>query len=421
MSNKANESRLDVFFRDTLVGRLWLDERRRFVFEYDGEWLNRKGAVPLSLSLPLRKAPYTDDAARPFFANLLPESEIRKVIARQLGISEQNDFAMLQEIGGECAGAVSVLSQGSFPQEEPGYRELGEEELPKVIAELPRRPFLVGEKGVRLSLAGAQNKLPVYMEGNRIFLPTGNSPSTHILKPPIQGLEETVENEAFCMMLATSLGLPVPKVTIRSGQDKLYTVERFDRERNKEGKILRLHQEDFCQALGVLPDQKYESEGGPSLARCFGFLKEKSISPAADQKPLLSWVVFNFLVGNADAHAKNLAVIFTPKGPRLAPFYDLICTRVYPGLTDRLAMRIGGENRPEWIQPRHWERFSSEISIKFRLTLRTLKEMAQKITSNAGVLVRDFSSEFGDSNVVGNILEVIKRESNRIAGWPDHP
>jgi serine/threonine-protein kinase HipA len=421
MSNKANESRLDVFFRDTLVGRLWLDERRRFVFEYDREWLNRKGAVPLSLSLPLRKASYTDDAARPFFANLLPESEIRKVIARQLGISEQNDFAMLQEIGGECAGAVSVLSQGSFPQEEPGYRELGEEELHKVIAELPRRPFLVGEKGVRLSLAGAQNKLPVYMEGNRIFLPTGNSPSTHILKPPIQGLEETVENEAFCMMLAASLGLSVPKVTIRRGQDKLYIVERFDRERDKEGKILRLHQEDFCQALGVLPDQKYESEGGPSLARCFGLLKEKSISPAADQKPLLAWVVFNFLVGSADAHAKNLAVIFTPKGPRLAPFYDLICTRVYPGLSDRLAMRIGGENRPQWIQPRHWERFSSEISIKFRLTLRTLKEMAQKITSNAGVLVRDFSSEFGESNVVGNILEVIKRESNRIAGWPDQP
>jgi serine/threonine-protein kinase HipA len=259
------------------------------------------------------------------------------------------------------------------------------------------------------------------MEGSRIFLATGNSPSSHILKPPIPGLEETVENEAFCMMLAASLGLPAPKVTIRRGQDKLYIVERFDRERDKEGKILRLHQEDFCQALGVLPDQKYESEGGPSLARCFGLLKEKSYSPAADQKALLSWVVFNFLVGNADAHAKNLAVIFTPKGPRLAPFYDLICTRVYPRLTDRLAMRIGGENRPLWIQPRHWERFSSEISIKFRLTLRTLKEMAQKITSNAGALVRDFPSEFGDSSVVGNILGVIKRESNRIAGWPDQP
>jgi serine/threonine-protein kinase HipA len=421
MSNKANENRLDVFFRDKLVGHLWLDERRRFVFEYDAEGLNRKGAVPLSLSLPLRKNPYTDDAARPFFANLLPESEIRRRIARQLGISEQNDFALLQEIGGECAGAVSVLPEGSFPEEKPGYRELDEEELHRVIADLPRRPFLVGEKGMRLSLAGAQNKLPVYMEGNHISLATGNSPSTHILKPPIQGFEETVENEAFCMMLAASLGLPVPKVTIRRGQDKLYIVERFDRERDKEGKVTRLHQEDFCQALGVLPDQKYDSEGGPSLARCFGLLKEKSISPAADQKPLLSWVVFNFLIGNADAHAKNLAVIFTPKGPRLAPFYDLICTRVYPDLTHRLAMRIGGENRPELIQPRHWERFSSEISIKFRLTLRTLKEMAQKITSNAGVLVRDFSSEFGDSKVVGNILEAIRRESNRVAGWPDHP
>lgn len=259
------------------------------------------------------------------------------------------------------------------------------------------------------------------MEGNRIFLATGNSPSTHILKPPIQDLEETVENETFCMMLASSLGLPVPKVTIRRGQEKLYIAERFDRERDKEGKVLRLHQEDFCQALGILPDQKYESEGGPSLARCFGLLKERSISPAADQKALLSWVVFNFLVGNADAHAKNLAVIFTLKGPRLAPFYDLICTRVYPSLTDRLAMRIGGENRPDWIQLRHWERFSSEINIKFQLTLRILREMGQQITSNAGALLRDSSNEFRNSNIVGNILEVIKRECKRIAGWPDQP
>ena len=421
MSNKANERRLNVYFRDNLVGDLWLDERRRFVFVYDTEWLTRKGAVSLSLSLPLRKDPYTDDAARPFFANLLPESEIRKMIARQLRISEQNDFAMLQEIGGECAGAVSVLPEGSSPEQKPGYRELDEEELHKVIAELPRRPFLVGEKGIRLSLAGAQNKLPVYMEGNRIFLATENFSSTHILKPPIQGLEETVENEAFCMMLTVSLGLPVPKVTTRRGQDKLYIVERFDRERDKEGKILRLHQEDFCQALGVLPDQKYESEGGPSLARCFGVLKEKSVSPAADQKALLSWVVFNFLVGNADAHAKNLAILFTPKGPRLAPIYDLICSRIYPGLTDRLAMPIGGENRPDWIQLRHWERFSSEINIKFPLILRTLTEMAGMITLKAETVARDFSGNFGNSMIIGKILEGIKMETKRIAGWTDHP
>ena len=409
-----NEGRLNVFFRDHLVGRLWLDERRRFVFEYDAGWLGQKGAIPLSLSLPIRREPYIDDSARPFFANLLPESEIRKVIARQLRISEENDFAILREIGGECAGAVSVFPEDSFPRENPGYREIDEEELHRIIAELPRRPFLVGEKGVRLSLAGAQNKLPIYMEGNRIFIATGNAPSTHILKPPIQGLAETVENEAFGMMLASRMGLSVPKATIRPGRDRLYIVERFDREREKDGKILRLHQEDFCQALGVLPDQKYESEGGPSLARCFGLLKERSTSPAADQKALLSWVIFNFLIGNADAHPKNLAILYTARGPRLASFYDLICTQVYPDLADRMAMRIGGENRPDWMQSRHWERFSAEINIKPRLILQTLREMAQRILLQADALAKFFNDDFGPSAIVGKILDGLKNQASRI-------
>ena len=413
MNNKKNESKLDVYFREHLVGHLWLDERRRFVFGYDAGWLKQKGAIPLSLSLPPREELYMDDTARSFFANLLPEAEIRKMIARQLGISGQNDFAMLREIGGECAGAVSVLPEDSSPLEKPGYRELDEEELHKIITELPRRPLLVGEKGVRLSLAGAQNKLPIYMEDDKIFIATGNAPSSHILKPPIQGLDETVENEAFCMMLASRMGLSIPKLTIRQGRDRLYIIERFDRE-NKEGKILRLHQEDFCQALGVLPDQKYESEGGPPLAQCFALLKENSASPAVDQKALLSWVIFNFLIGNADAHAKNLAIIYTDRGPRLAPFYDLISTRAYPTLTDKFAMRIGGENRPDWIQSRHWERFSVEVNIKPRLVLQTLGEMGQNILLRADDMDRDFYDNFGKAAIVGKILEGIKKWASRI-------
>ncbi len=415
MSNRQSEGRLDVYFRDHLVGHLWLDENRHFVFAYDGGWLKRKGAIPLSLSLPLREEPYVDYPARSFFTNLLPEAEIRKMIARQLGISDKNDFAMLREIGGECAGAVSVLPEGSSPLEKPGYRELDEEELHKIITELPRRPLLAGEKGVRLSLAGAQNKLPIYMEGNKVFLATGNAPSSHILKPPIQGLDETVDNEAFCMMLASRMGLSVPEVTIRKGQDRLYIVERFDRERRKDGKILRLHQEDFCQALSVLPDQKYESEGGTSLARCFELIKENSTSPAADQKALLSWVIFNFFIGNADAHAKNLAIIYRETGPRLAPFYDLISTCVYPDLAKKLAMRIGGENRPDWIQPRHWERFSAEVNIRSRLVLRTLKEMGDNILPRAGEMAKEFYDKFGKAAIVERVLEGIKKRASRVS------
>lgn len=413
MPDNALQPRLDVYLRQELVGRLWLDERGRFAFQYEPSWLKAGNPLPLSLSLPLKAEPYLDDGARPFFSNLLPEAGIRQTLARRLKISEENDFDLLREIGGECAGAVSVLPGGKAPALAPGYREIDEEELHRVVKELPRRPFLVGDKGSRLSLAGAQNKLPVYMEGNRVFLATGNAPSTHILKPPIAGLEESVENEAFCMILASRMGLAIPEVRIRQGHDRLYIVERYDRERSREGEILRLHQEDFCQGLGIMPEQKYEAEGGPSLARCFALIKEKSASPAVDQRALFLWVVFNVLIGNADAHAKNLAILYTYAGPRLAPFYDLISTLVYPDLSPRLAMRIGGESRISWIQSRHWERFSAEVGIKSRWIERTVREIVLRIPPFAEAVARDFAETHGPSAIVEKVVRIIRKAASK--------
>jgi serine/threonine-protein kinase HipA len=416
MRRKDQEPGLAVYFRDDPVGRLWLDERNRFAFQYDRGWLQKEGAIPLSLSLPLGEQPYEDDTARPFFANLLPEAEIRKIITRRLRISEKNDFALLREIGGECAGAVSVVPEGVRPSVKGGYRELDEEQLHKVIVELPRKPLLAGDKGIRLSLAGAQNKLPVYIEEDRIFLATGNAPSSHILKPPIPGFEGTVENEAFCMMLAARMGLSVPKVAIRRGLDMLYLIKRYDRIRDEEGRVLRLHQEDFCQALGILPEHKYESEGGPTLARCFALVKDKSVSPAADRRMLILWLVFNWLIGNADSHAKNLAILYTIRGPRLAPFYDIMCTQVYPELVDRLAMRIGGENRPRWIQRRHLDRLGNDVGIKPRLIQRIVDEMSERMASAANAVAEDFVNAYGDCSIVGKIVDLIRKLSRTIQG-----
>jgi serine/threonine-protein kinase HipA len=410
MNNNSGNQGLDVYLWDHLAGHLRLDEKRRFVFQYDAEWIKKKNAIPLSLHLPLRADIYPDDLSRPFFSNLLPEGEIKQVIARRLQISASNDFAMLNSIGGECAGAVSVLPAGFVPVVKPGYQRLNEEELHRIIGDLPRRPMMAGIEGMRLSLAGAQNKLPVYMEGDDIFIASGNAPSTHILKPPIRDLEDTVENEAFCMMLAQKTGLPVPPVTIHRGLDKCYLIQRYDRSRDKDGNVVRLHQEDFCQALGFLPDQKYEGEGGPSLENCFTLLQEKSISPAADRLTLLRWSIFNFLIGNADAHAKNLAIIFTDRGPRLAPFYDLICTQVYPELTQKQSMRIGGENRPSWIQQKHWEKLSESVAIKSSLVLKTLQDMATDILPAARSLLTEFNKSYGQSSVVEKIVAVIEKK-----------
>ncbi len=414
MKNNIGNTGLDVYLWDEKVGRLWLDEKRRFVFQYDTAWINKKGAIPLSLQLPLRTETYPDDLSRPFFSNLLPEAEIKRIIAQRLQISVSNDFAMLNSIGGECAGAVSVLSSGVAPAVKPGYQELNEEDLHKIIIDLPRRPLMAGMEGMRLSLAGAQNKLPVYIEGDRIFIASGNAPSTHILKPLIRDLENTVENETFCMMLAQKMGLPAPQVKICRGLDELFIIARYDRSRDKDGHIVRLHQEDFCQALGFLPDQKYESEGGPSLKNCFTLLQKKSIRPAADRMALLRWTIFNFLIGNADAHAKNLAMIFTERGPRLAPFYDLICTQVYLDLIDKHAMRIGGENRPSWIRQKHWEKLGQAVAIKSSLVLKILKDMSGSIIPEAQVLLNDFKKAHGSSGIIEKIIAVIEKRAGAI-------
>lgn len=414
MSSRIAGARLDVYLHERIVGYLWLDERQRFTFQYDSAWINGPDNRTLSLALPLRREPYADDLARPFFANLLPEAQIRKIIARRLGISARNDFVLLEKIGGECAGAVSVLPEGTSPQDVPGYRELTKSDLHKIVAELPGKPLMAGEKGIRLSLAGAQNKLPIYMDMDRIFLATGNAPSTHILKPPIQGLEGTVMNEAYCMMLAGKLGLQVSAGSICREPDLLFIVKRIDRERSPEGKVFRIHQEDFCQALGVLPDQKYESEGGPALKQCFELINRSSNRPAADRMALLQWVIFNVLIGNADAHAKNLAVLLTDTGPRLAPFYDLLCTKVYTDLTDKLAMKVGGENRPDWLQARHWKRLADDIAIKQHLVVRVLGQMIQDIVPKAEALAAEFKDQYGTVGIIDKICTVIRKRVQKL-------
>lgn len=366
---------------DVVVGRLWLDEKKRFCFQYDKEWLE-SSKIPLSLSLPLRPELYPDDESHPFFANLLPEEKIRAVVARNLGISVNNDFGLLERIGGECAGAVSLYPEsGKSKHESSRYRQLSPDELAAIIRELPRRPLLAGEKGIRLSLAGAQKKLPVFYDDEHFHLGYGALPSNYIIKPAIEDLDGTVENEAFCMALAQEVGLDVPRSFIYQHEEtRVFVVKRYDRF-TKGDEIKRLHQEDFCQALGIPPEFKYESEGGPSLAACFNLLRNSSIRSGKDVLSLLNWVIFNYLTGNSDAHGKNLSLLLLPEGPMLAPFYDLLSTRIYAhyGLAEGLAMKIGGENDPDAIQKKHWELFAEEVGIKPRLVLTRVADLAQKM------------------------------------------
>jgi serine/threonine-protein kinase HipA len=401
---------LAVYLQNDYVGILSCDKQQRFSFQYAREWTAREDVPPLSISLPLQEEVYSDEKARPFFTNLLPESFVREAVARKLGISPRNEFALLEALGGECAGAITLLPPGTTIEKQSGYCELSPEEFHELIHELPKKPFLAGEKGIRLSLAGAQNKLPVYMEGEKVFLPKGSSASSHIIKPNIEIIEQSVRNEAFCMALAERMGLKVPRSRVLKVPEEVYVVERYDRYRDENGNVCRIHQEDFCQAIGFMAENKYESEGGPSLADCFSLLDRFSTHPALDRKTLLDWIVFTYLIHNADAHAKNLSLLLTHDEIRLAPFYDLMCTGAYEGISERLAMKVGGENRTQWIRDRHWERMAKEVGIGAKFVLQTVKKMAQRIVDTANKVASEQQATWGPASIIKEIIKVITRQ-----------
>jgi len=409
---------LNVYLNSVKIGKLQLDDSRRFIFTYDKDWLQLEAAIPLSISLPLQQEPYRDDHARPFFSNLLPESELRRTIARKLGLSENNDFALLEAVGGECAGAVSLLPDDTIPSGEQSYRTLSDDQLNELVDELPKRPLLAGEEGIRLSLAGAQNKLPVYYQRNQqngvVSLPIGEAASSHILKPPMEHYSHTVENEAFCMQLAFDIGLTVPGVDILHKQVSLYLIERYDRVTAEDGQLERVHQEDFCQAMRVAPDQKYEKEGGPGLQQCFTLVREKSVIPTQDVRRLLDWVIFNYLIGNADAHAKNISLLLTQQGPQLAPFYDLMCTAIYDGLSDTLAMKIGGKDKPDWVIERYWQVFADDIEVNYKLVRNRLAYMKEAVSDVAPTTRDTLVAKHGECEIYEQIIEIIKARANKV-------
>jgi serine/threonine-protein kinase HipA len=235
---------------------------------------------------------------------------------------------MLEQIGGECAGAVTFIPEGQQPPESAyHYRKLDAKELAGILRDLPKRPLLAGEKGIRLSLAGAQDKVAVRIEGEEVSLPLGGAPSTHILKPAVERFAGVVSNEALCMTLAAHINLPAAKVETRRVEDVEYLlVERYDRKHvtvDGAPTVERLHQEDFCQAQNIVSEMKYQKEGGPSFKQCLALLRNVSTAPVLDLANLLDAAIFNYLVGNNDPHGKNFSLVYQDKQIRLAPLYDV--------------------------------------------------------------------------------------------------
>ena len=324
---------------------------------------------------------------------------------------------MLDCLGGECAGAVTLLEAGQSPQAGDAPREvrwLDDAQLLRVLDEMPLRPMRAGDDGLRLSLAGAQDKLPVVLDadGVRIGLPLNGSPSTHILKPPISGVDGSVFNEAFCMALARALKLDVASTRIQGivdgEQQRHYLlVERYDRQAGPPR--LRLHQEDFCQALGVVSEYKYQNEGGPGLAQAFALLRSATRPSAPNTLKLLDYVVFNALIGNHDAHGKNFSLLYTQAGAVLTPLYDALCTAIYPKLTDKMAMKIGSKYKFSEVQARHWEQFATGAALSPAQVKKRINVIAKRLPDWARATRASFQTDGNHHPIIDQIVTLIEQ------------
>lgn len=391
-------------------------------FAYLPDYWQQEKAVKISTSFPLQDGPFDHQTTQAFFSGLLPDDYVRKRLARYLGLSERNVFSLLAEIGGECAGAISLYSPGKSPRDDvaPTYRILENEEAHDILSQLDKRPMMAGEEDIRISGAGAQDKLLVAIMDGKIAIPTGSTPSTHIIKPPIRGLQDSVHNEFFCMKLAKMMGFLVPDVEIYwLAGEPYYLVNRYDRHKNTDGFVTRLHQEDFCQALHIPPEQKYENEGGPSVATCFALLEERirlGVMPGQDKIRLLQAILFNFLIGNGDAHGKNFSLLYAGAGERFAPLYDLLSTIIYGNaFKAKMAMKIGGKYKFQEIGPRQIEVLATISGIHKNFIDKQVKGLSTKIRPYAQSLMEQLnSSPQTASPIYEQIFHVIEKHTHQL-------
>jgi serine/threonine-protein kinase HipA len=287
---------------------------------------------------------------------------------------------------------------------------LDEDDLVNILNDLPRRPMLAGDDGLRLSLAGAQDKLPVVVDKHRIGLAMNGTPSTHILKSAIATLDDSVVNEHFCLELAAALKLNTAHSLIRTaGDHRFLLVERYDRTRGKNGHSQRVHQEDFCQAMGRASETKYQHEGGPDLNDCFELIRTETRPSAPSVLKFLDAIIFNALVGNHDAHAKNFSLLYGAKGTAMAPLYDIVSTAVYSDLTSKMAMKIASQYTFKGVMPRHWEQLASSNQLAVPQVLKRLNAIATQLPKLADkVYAQSNDFDFQKHPVATRIVELIK-------------
>ncbi|MGD0959994.1 MAG: type II toxin-antitoxin system HipA family toxin [Methylomonas sp.] len=412
--------RLSVYAGEQLVGYLHEGDSNGLAFIYTRDWLAQPNAMQLSPEMPLSEQLFRGEAVSAFFENLLPEGYVLDFISKAAQISAGNIFGLLERFGGDTAGALSILPEGFIPSHEPHYLPVTPESIRQWFERFRGIPLDISGEQPRMSLSGAQDKMAVFIdEHGKVSLPLGAAPSSHIIKPSIphrQDIPNTAVNEAMIMTLAERIGMNTAKLRY-SPELNAVVITRYDRVTDKNGRLKRLHQNDICQILGIPSGKKYEAEGGPSLKTCFEAVLARSAQPALDKKRLIEWVIFNVLTSNMDGHAKNLSLITNGACTQLAPFYDLVCTAVYPNLSRKLAFKIGGENRPQWLMTHHWERFAEDIAVKPKFVGTLMDDMIQdielalpEVATELGVLI----SKPEEQQMIDKVSDMIYATVNRV-------
>ncbi|MFT3777610.1 MAG: type II toxin-antitoxin system HipA family toxin [Ottowia sp.] len=392
---QPRSDRLNVYYGNDLVGTV--HDSAPLSFEYAPGWLAGSQRFALA-AIPLQAGSQATPEVQAFFENLLPEGELRDYLVVQRKASTL--FSLLLEVAGDTAGAFVLLKPGQMP-EPPRYEATTWEAIANLLTKRSASAIDINDQGARISLAGAQDKTSIALFDDGVpRLPKGTSPSTHILKPDIRRLAKvwhSAANEAIVMRAAALAGLPTAEVFYEP-HSQACIVRRFDRQLRPDGTLARLVQYDLCQLAGTQSDRKYEKEGGPGLAACAALIRRYSAQPAVDLRHLVRWVFFNLYVGNNDGHAKNLSIYSVPgQGVTLTPFYDLMCTRMYPGLSPEFAFAIGGEVRPGEMAAENLARMAEELSMQRRFLAQQAREMADRLAPAMAQAVNEIATALSPS------------------------
>jgi serine/threonine-protein kinase HipA len=367
------------------VGRLSRDARGRLKFIYNDDWRNAANAYPLSLSMPLGAKEHGRSVVEAFLWGLLPDNE--RVLARwatKFQVSARNVFALISHVGEDCAGAVQFVTPERLEAIRSGKEDkvewLDESEMAKRLETLRndhaawRLPSDTGQ----FSLAGVQPKTALLLQNDRWGIPSGRLPTTHIVKPPTGQFDGHAENEHICLMLARDLGLPAAQTKVtRFKNETAIVIERYDR-LPKGNDIIRVHQEDVCQALGIMPTKKYQNEGGPSPLDIIQLLRSYSTDRDEDIDTFIGALGYNWLIAGTDAHAKNFSLLLGGRRIRLAPLYDIASILPYDGF-DKFAMKVGGEYKLSRIGLRQWQKFAREVRVEPEELIARLATMAKQL------------------------------------------